>query len=105
MLTSGGTIHVGRLAPSNFRRKNQHNERNSNHNHLITMSKSECVKKCLRRNIAWFVGSGVISTLVSLLIGLGVMFPGAGTVAAILIGIGLFAVASVAMVLKCWSQC
>jgi fructose-specific phosphotransferase system IIC component len=70
------------------------------------MSKrSECLRACLRRRIPWFIGGSVVSALVSALIALGLMFPGAGTIVAILVGLGLLIFVGVAAVLQCLNQC
>ena len=65
----------------------------------------ECLKKCLKAKLPWFIGDGTISVLASILIGLGVMFPGVGTVAAILIGLGLLIFVSATAILTCMANC
>ncbi len=68
-------------------------------------TRSECLKKCLKARTAWYVGGGIIATLVTVLVGLGVIIPAAGTLLAILIGIGLAAFVSVAAVIYCLNKC
>jgi len=72
---------------------------------IITMPNANCMKKCLRKKTTWLVGGTAIAALVSALILLGVMFPGAGTVTAILIGLGLIAFVALTAIWDCWRSC
>lgn len=69
------------------------------------MSRASCLKDCLRKKIAWFIGGSIISALVSALIALGVLIPAAGTIGAILIGLGLLAFVAISAVIYCLVRC
>ncbi len=69
------------------------------------MPNAECMRKCLRRKLSWFIGGGMISLLVGILIGFGVMFPGAGTIVAILVALGLALFVTVTAIWDCWRKC
>jgi len=69
------------------------------------MPNTECMKKCLRSKLVRFIGGGTIALLVSILIATGLMFPGAGTIIAILVGLGLLLFVSISQIWDCWRKC
>lgn len=64
-----------------------------------------CLKDCIRKKILWFVGSAVITALVAILMAIGALFPGIGTVAAILVLLGIFLFISATAVITCMIAC
>jgi len=65
----------------------------------------ECMKKCMRNQIAWLLGGAIISTIIGILIWTGIMFPGAGTLVAVLVWLGLLLFVFIAALIICSRNC
>lgn len=64
-----------------------------------------CLRECIRKKILWFVGGTLIAALAGFLMALGVLFPGIGTVAAILVLLGILLFISATAVISCMIAC